>query len=137
MTCSVNLRDTNFKESNVQCQFEFIQTELIDDIKHYHYLLHVSYDRMQFEKEIVFFENEIESLDINHFTNNSPDFYFYEPDFWFTIFRQDEDELIVYLNFDSGLIHSNMATESGQSVRMNTTVEAFNTFLHDLKTNMK
>ncbi|MCY1026859.1 hypothetical protein OWI79_14375 [Mammaliicoccus sciuri] len=93
----------------------------------------INYENTSIEKEILLFEDDIQNLKLSNFTNNSPDYFFNEPDFWFTIIQLNKKELGIYINFDSGLNHMNMATESGFSVRMNVTKKSFNIFINKLK----
>lgn len=130
---SAILKDIDFKENNILFSSEHLETKTIDDIKHIFLKVKVTYESSVIEKDLVLFEDDIQNLDINNFTNNSPDYFFNEPDIWLTIIQLDKNDLILYINFDSGLIQSNMATESGLSVRMNVTKESFITFINNLK----
>ncbi len=127
------LKDMDFKENNIFFSLEHLETKTIDDIKHIFFKVKVTYESSIIEKELVLFEDDIQNLDISNFTNNSPDYFFNEPDIWLTIIQLNKNDLILYINFDSGLIQSNMATESGLSVRMNVTKESFNIFVNNIK----
>lgn len=47
----------------------------------------VTYEISSIVKEIILFEDDILDSDINNFTNDSPDYFFNDPDFWFTIIQ--------------------------------------------------
>lgn len=127
------LKDVDFKENNIVVSLKHIKSLSIDDINHTYFKLMVTYEQSCIEKEIVLFDDDIQNLDLSTFTNDFPDYFFYEPDFWLTIIQLNDNDLILYINFDSGLNHMNMATESGLSVRMNVTKESFITFTNNLK----
>ncbi|WP_323714471.1 hypothetical protein P3T97_04310 [Mammaliicoccus sciuri] len=127
------LKDIDFKENNIVLSLKHTKSLTTDDIKHTYFKLMVTYEQSCIEKEIVLLDDEIQNLNISNFTNDSPDYFFNEPDFWLTIIQLNENDLIFYINFDSGLNHMNMATESGLSVRMNVTKESFITFTNNLK----
>ncbi len=127
------LKDIDFKENNILFSLEHLETKTIDDIKHIFLKVKVTYESSAIEKDLVLFEDDLQNLDISNFTNNSPDYFFNEPDIWLTIIQLNKNDLILYINFDSGLIQSNMATESGLSVRKNVTKESFNIFVNNIK----
>lgn len=127
------LKDVDFKENNIVVSLKHIKSLSIDDINHTYFKLMVTYEQSCIEKEIVLFDDDIQNSDLSTFTNDFPDYFFYEPDFWLTIIQLNDNDLILYINFDSGLNHMNMATESGLSVRMNVTKESFITFTNNLK----
>lgn len=130
---SAILKDINFKENNILISLELLKAKIIDDIKHFYFKIIITYENSCFEKEIVLFADDIQNLSIHNFTNDCPDHFFNEPDLWLTIIQLNNNDLILYINFDSGLNHMNIATESGLSVRMNVTKESFNTFANNLK----
>lgn len=127
------LKDIDFKENNILFSLEHLETKTIDDIKHIFLKVKVTYESSAIEKDLVLFEDDLQNLDISNFTNNSPDYFFNEPDFWLTVIQLNDNELILYINFDSGLIHTNMATESGFSIRMNIMKDSFDVFIKNLK----
>ncbi|MCD8777158.1 hypothetical protein MXE81_01890 [Mammaliicoccus sciuri] len=130
---SITLKDIDFKVNNILLSLEHIKSITIDDIKYNFFKMIINYENTSIEKEILLFEDDIQNLKLSNFTNNSPDYFFNEPDFWFTIIQLNKKELGIYINFDSGLNHMNMATESGFSVRMNVTKKSFNIFINKLK----
>lgn len=132
-TFPIILKDNNFKENNIQFSLEHVESITTDDIKNIYFKLFATYEDSSIEKEIVLFEEDIQNLSIDSFTNNSPDYFFIEPDFWLTLIKVDQKEFILYINFDSGLHHSQMATESGFSLRMNISKDSFNVFLNNFK----
>ena len=130
---SITLKDIDFKVNNILLSLEHIKSITIDDIKYNFFKMIINYENTSIEKEILLFEDDIQNLKLSNFTNNSPDYFFNEPDFWFTIIQLNQTDLVLYINFDSGLNHMNMATESGFSVRMNVTKKSFNIFINKLK----
>ena len=130
---SITLKDIDFKVNNILLSLEHIKSITIDDIKYNFFKMIINYENTSIEKEILLFEDDIQNLKLSNFTNKSPDYFFNEPDFWFTIIQLNQTDLVLYINFDSGLNHMNMATESGFSVRMNVTKKSFNIFINKLK----
>ncbi|MBO1209255.1 hypothetical protein [Mammaliicoccus sciuri] len=129
---SIILKDIDFKENNILLSLEHIKSITVDDIKYNFFKMMITYENTCIEKEILLFEDDIQNLKLSNFTNKSPDYFFNEPDFWFTIIQLNQTDLVLYINFDSGLNHMNMATESGFSVRI-VTKESFNIFIYKLK----
>ncbi|WP_148184267.1 hypothetical protein [Macrococcoides caseolyticum] len=43
-----------------------------------------------------------------------------------------EDGILVYINLDSGIEYSNIATDSGLSIRLNITYDSFTRFLSSI-----
>ncbi|MBF0842329.1 hypothetical protein IR128_11470 [Staphylococcus lentus] len=127
------LKDVDFKENNILLSLDHIESKTIDDIKHIYFNMIITYENSSIKREITFFEDDISDLNISSFTNDSPDYFFNEPDFWLTVIQLNNNDLILYINFDSGLIHTNMATESGFSIRMNITKDSFDIFIKNLK----
>ncbi|WP_239734141.1 hypothetical protein [Mammaliicoccus sp. H-M33] len=127
------LKDVDFKENNILLSLDHIESKTIDDIKHIYFNMIITYENSSIKREITFFEDDISDLNISSFTNDSPDYFFNEPDFWLTVIQLNNNDLIIYINFDSGLIHTNMATESGFSIRMNITKDSFDIFIKNLK----
>ncbi|WP_239738640.1 hypothetical protein [Mammaliicoccus sp. C-M14] len=130
---SITLKDIDFKVNNILLSLEHIKSITIDDIRYIFFKMVITYENTSIEKEILLFEDDVQNLKISNFTNNSPDYFFNEPDFWFTIIQLNQTDLVLYINFDSGLNHMNMVTESGFSVRINVTKESFNIFINKLK----
>ncbi|MGJ5712802.1 hypothetical protein ACSBRB_06295 [Staphylococcus auricularis] len=127
------LKDVSFKENNILLSLVHIESKTIDDIKHIYFNMIITYGNSSIKREIMLFEDDILNLSISNFTNDSPDYFFIEPDFWLTVIQLNNNDLILYINFDSGLIHTNIATESGFSIRMNITKDSFDTFIKNLK----
>lgn len=127
------LKDVSFKENNILLSLVHIESKTIDDIKHIYFNMIITYGNSSIKREIMLFEDDILNLSISNFTNDSPDYFFIEPDFWLTVSQLNNNDLILYINFDSGLIHTNIATESGFSIRMNITKDSFDTFIKNLK----
>ncbi|MFG6183986.1 hypothetical protein ACF7HK_13995, partial [Staphylococcus aureus] len=55
-----------------------------------------------------------------------------EPYLHFTIIDFNQELLCIYIYFDSGLRHSNMATESCISLRINVAKSGFTKFINEL-----
>lgn len=127
------LKDVDFKENNILLSLDHIESKTIDDIKHIYFNMIITYENSSIKREVILFEDDISDLNISNFTNDSPDYFFNEPDFWLTVIQLNNNDLILYINFDSGLIHTNMATESGFSIRMNITKDSFDIFIKNLK----
>ncbi|WP_278926475.1 hypothetical protein [Staphylococcus auricularis] len=127
------LKDVSFKENNILLSLDHTESKTIDDIKHIYFNMIITYENSSIKREIMLFEDDILNLNISNFTSDSPDYFFIEPDFWLTVIQLNNNDWILYINFDSGLIHTNIATDSGFSIHMNITKGSFDTFIKNLK----
>ncbi|BCU51728.1 hypothetical protein ACUW9N_000954 [Staphylococcus auricularis] len=127
------LKDVSFKENNILLSLDHTESKTIDDMKHIYFNMIITYENSSIKREIMLFEDDILNLNISNFTNDSPDYFFIEPDFWLTVIQLNNNDLILYINFDSGLIHTNIATDSGFSIRMNITKDSFDLFIKNIK----
>ncbi|TXO21695.1 hypothetical protein FVP26_03355, partial [Staphylococcus aureus] len=78
------------------------------------------------------FDSDMDNLKYIEYDNPVTEIYFIEPDLHFTIIDFNQELLCIYIDFDSGLRHSNMVTESGVSLRINVTKSGFTKFINEL-----
>ena len=76
--------------------------------------------------------SKIKKLNLNLHFLIVTEIYFIEPDLHFTIIDFNQELLCIYIDFDSGLRHSNMAKESGISLRINVAKSDFTKFINEL-----
>ncbi|MEX6053235.1 hypothetical protein [Mammaliicoccus sciuri] len=93
---SIILKDIDFKENNILLSLEHIKSITVDDIKYNFFKMMITYENTCIEKEILLFEDDIQNLKLSNFTNKSPDYFFNEPDFWFTIIQLNQTDLVLY-----------------------------------------
>ncbi|HHV6090515.1 TPA: hypothetical protein ACUL0C_002497 [Staphylococcus aureus] len=82
--------------------------------------------------EFALFDSDMDNLKHMDYDNPVTEIYFIEPDLHFTIIDFNQELLCIYIDFDSGLRHSNMATESGISLRINVAKSDFTKFINEL-----
>ncbi|PNZ02109.1 hypothetical protein [Staphylococcus muscae] len=78
--------------------------------------------------DFVMFSSDMKNLKCFELTPPVSEVYFIEPDINMTIIDFGLDVLSVYANLDSGLRHSNMSTESGLAIKLNTTKDELYSF---------
>lgn len=118
------LKDKDYAENNVAVKLT--KKEERDVCTIYDVTLH--YDKHVVSKEIALFEEDVQLIHTYKLKDNVDFLYFTEPDLSFTIIDLDDD-ILVYVNFDSGIEYSTIATDSGLSIRLNLSYDAFVNFL--------
>ncbi|MCO4097495.1 hypothetical protein [Macrococcoides canis] len=121
------LKDRDYKENNIA--LTLVKKEERDVCTVYN--LMISYDNSNVSKEIALFEEDILLMNTYKLDSTLNFLYFTEPDLSFTIIDL-EDGILVYINLDSGIEYSNIATDSGLSIRLNLTYESFTRFLSSI-----
>lgn len=131
------LKDLNFDYSNVSIALKHKNTKIDDDLKTVIFDLTVSYEDKIIKDEFVLFSPEIDKL--NNLTDhlNQIDYYFYEPNISFTAFENISENIVFYINIDSGLNYSNSPSDSGLSIRLEVTKNSFVAFINEIKSNLK
>ncbi|MBQ5153504.1 hypothetical protein D6861_005480 [Macrococcoides caseolyticum] len=121
------LKDRDYKENNIA--LILVKKEERDVCTVYNLI--ISYDNRNVSKEIALFEEDIFLMNTYKLENTLNFLYFTEPDLSFTIIDL-EDSILVYINLDSGIEYSNIATDSGLSIRLNITYDSFTRFLSSI-----
>ncbi|MGW7932814.1 hypothetical protein ACWEWU_14430 [Staphylococcus xylosus] len=130
---SILIKDINFESSNVSFGLCYKNTYIEDDFKTVIFDVTITYEDKIIKDEFVIFSHEINKL--NNLTNelNEIDYYFYEPNVSFTVFESIAEDIVFYINLDSGLKYSNHPSDSGLSIRLEIEKIAFNKFINQIK----
>lgn len=133
MNNSILIKDINFESSNVSFGLYYKNTYIEDDLKTVIFDFKITYEDKIIKDEFVIFSHEINKL--NNLTNelNEIDYYFYEPNVSFTVFESIAEDIVFYINLDSGLKYSNNPSDSGLSIRLEVEKIVFNRFINQIK----
>lgn len=129
---NIILKDAYYGDSNTALNFKFKNINSDDEDRIFYFDVSATYEDQKIYSELAIFESEIEDLRNFEYEYPITEIYFIEPDLHLTIIDFDLEELCIYVDFDSGLRHSNMGTESGLSLKLKVTKEDFNQFLKKL-----
>lgn len=124
------LKDRDFDENNISINFK---PNCENQKEQINFDVICSYESNKIQTCITLFEDDFQNLDDFKIDSIPYEIDFLEPDLSFTIIDNEEGDIIVYINFDSGLRHSNIATESGISLKLNSTEKEFTSFIQSLK----
>ncbi|NFW23729.1 hypothetical protein G0W81_05350 [Staphylococcus aureus] len=130
----VILRDASYVHSKTSITFILKDVVIEEDNKIYYFDTSATFEDQEIKFEFALFDSDMDNLKHMEYDNPVTEIYFIEPDLHFTIIDFNQELLCIYIDFDSdsGLRHSNMATESGISLRINVTKSDFNIFINEL-----
>lgn len=131
-TTKVILKDASYLHSKTSITFILKDVVIEEDNKIYYFDTSATFEDQEVKFEFALFDNDMENLKHIEYYNPVTKIYFIEPDLHFTIIDFNQELLCIYIDFDSGLRHSNMATESGISFRINVTKSGFTKFINEL-----
>ncbi|HHA0434557.1 TPA: hypothetical protein ACOE1S_002386 [Staphylococcus aureus] len=117
----VILRDASYLHSKTSITFILKDVVIEEDNKIYYFDTSATFEDQEVKFEFALFDSDMDNLKHMDYDNPVTEIYFIEPDLHFTI-----------IDFDSGLRHSNMATESGISLRINIAKSDFTKFINEL-----
>ncbi|TXO03089.1 hypothetical protein [Staphylococcus aureus] len=128
----VILRDASYVHSKTSITFILKDVVIEEDNKIYYIDTSATFEDQEVKFEFALFDSDMDNLKHMEYDNPVTEIYFIEPDLHFTIIGFNQELLCIYIDFDSGLRHSNMATESDISLRINVTKSDFNKFINEL-----
>lgn len=117
----VILKDASYLHSKTSITFILKDVVIEEDNEIYYFDTSATFEDQEVEFEFALFDSDIDNLKHIEYDNPVTEIYFIEPDLHFTI-----------IDFNSGLRHSNMATESGISLRINVAKSGFTKFINEL-----
>lgn len=117
----VILRDASYVHSKTSITFILKDVVIEEDNKIFYFDTSATFEDQEIKFEFALFDSDMDNLKHMEYDNPVTEIYFIEPDLHFMI-----------IDFDSGLRHSNMATESGISLRINVTKSDFTKFINEL-----
>lgn len=128
MVNTIVLKDKDFKENNISFTLNKYKKTDVCTL----YKAKLTYENIVTNKEFAFFKEDIDLLEDFQLLEKVEFIYFIEPDLSFTVIDLEDNDILLYINLDSGITFSNIATDSGLSIRMNTTIQEFNHFINAL-----
>lgn len=130
----VILKDASYLHSKTSITFILKDVVIEEDNEIYYFDTSATFEDQEVEFEFALFDSDIDNLKHIEYDNPVTEIYFIEPDLHFTIIDFNQELLCIYIDFDSdsGLRHSNMATESGISLRINVAKSGFTKFINEL-----
>ncbi len=126
------LADASYVHSNTSITFILKNVVIEEGNKIFYFDTSATFEDQDIKFELALFDSDMDNLKNLEYDNPVTEIYFIEPDLHFTIIDFSQELLCIYIDFDSGLRHSNMATESGISLRINVTKTDFTKFLNEL-----
>ncbi len=128
MADTIVIQDKDFKENNISFSLKKYKKTDVCTL----YKAKLTYDNNEINEEFSFFKEDIDLLESFQLLETVEFIYFIEPDLSFTLIDLDDNDILLYINLDSGITFSNIATDSGLSIRINTTVQEFKHFINAL-----
>ena len=128
----IKLMDKCYNETNIAVIFELVRISNDDDMSIFDFKVISTFEHTTLETQLTLFEDDLECLQELPGALNVTEITFLEPDLSFTIIDDAYDDVTVYVNFDSGLRHSNIVTDSGLALRLNVTRETLQTFFDEI-----
>ncbi|MCS5349597.1 hypothetical protein NYT34_09770 [Staphylococcus aureus] len=128
----VILADASYLYSKASITFILKDVVIEEDNKIFYFDTSATFEDQEIKFELALFDSDMDNLKHLEYDNPVTEIYFIEPDLHFTIIDFSQELLCIYIDFDSGLRHSNMGTESGVSLRINVTKTDFTKFLNEL-----
>ncbi|MBE5666996.1 hypothetical protein HU002_08870 [Staphylococcus sp. SS251] len=131
-TTKVILADASYLYSKASITFILKDVVIEEDNKIFYFNTSATFEDQDIKFELALFDSDMDNLKHLEYGNPVTEINFIEPDLHFTIIDFSQELLCIYIDFDSGLRHSNMGTESGVSLRINVTKTDFTKFLNEL-----
>lgn len=113
------LKDEGFEYSKTQLKIEVIDIRNIEDFIQLQLRFTFDFSFETFSHEVTWSNHDIEAV-VSQLENLhlSGDITAIEPDISFSYQKREENLYTFYIHFDNGMIHSNMGTDSGISLRL-------------------
>ncbi|MBF1917007.1 hypothetical protein [Staphylococcus aureus] len=126
----VILRDASYLHSKTSITFILKDVVIEEDNKIFYFDTSATFEDQEIKFEFALFDSDMDNLKHMEYDNPVTEIYFIEPELHFTIIDFNQELLCIYI--DSGLRHSNVATDSGISLRINVTKTDFTKFINEL-----
>ncbi|UMT75053.1 hypothetical protein ML435_09345 [Staphylococcus roterodami] len=131
-TTKVILADASYLYSKASITFILKDVVIEEDNKIFYFDTSATFEDQDIKFELALFDSDMDNLKHLEYDNPVTEINFIEPDLHFTIIDFSQELLCIHIDFDSGLRHSNMGTESGFSLRINVIKTDFTKFLNEL-----
>ncbi|HDJ3184490.1 TPA: hypothetical protein PP875_001420 [Staphylococcus aureus] len=128
----VILRDASYLHSKTSITFILKDVVIEEDNKIFYFDTSATFEDQEIKFEFALIDSDMDNLKHMEYDNPVTEIHFIEPDLHFTIIDFNQELLCIYIDFDSGLRHSNRATDSGISLRINVTKTDFTKFINEL-----
>lgn len=128
----VILTDSSYLHSKASITFILKDVVIEEESKIFYFDTNATFENQEIKFELALFDSDMDNLKHLEYDNPVTEICFIEPDLHFTIIDFNQELLCIYIDFDSGLRHSNMATDSGISLRINVTKTDFTKFINEL-----
>jgi hypothetical protein len=123
----MKLRDEAFDDSHVEVQVDLLSVHNDEGMKLSNVRFTVTAAQDKWVQEMTLFNDDV----VADMTSIG-DYFFTDPDVWLTIVAIDEEQVVLYVNFDAGESLNKIVTESGRAVRLSTTRAHFEQFKSEL-----
>lgn len=125
----MKLRDEAFADSHVEVQVDLLSVYNDEGMKLSNVRFTVTAAQDKWVQETTLFDDD---ADVLAEMTSIGDYFFTEPDVWLTMVDIDEEQVVLYVNFDAGESFNKIVTESGRAVRLSTTRTHFEQFKSEL-----
>lgn len=131
-TYEITLRDQAFKYNRVAVTFNLESVVEDESDKIFNFKVKSTFDNQSVSTDLALFESDMQQLQQFEFKTGMTDITFLEPDLYLTVIQLENDEMVLYVHYDSGMLYANMGTDAGVAVKLNVTQRAFQSFISEL-----
>ncbi|WP_086428771.1 hypothetical protein [Staphylococcus cornubiensis] len=131
-TYEITLRDQAFKYNRVAVTFNLESVVEGESDKIFNFKVKSTFDNQSVSTDLALFESDMQQLQQFEFKTGMTDITFLEPDLYLTVIQLEDDEMVLYVHYDSGMLYANMGTDAGVAVKLNVTQRAFQSFISEL-----
>lgn len=131
-TYEITLRDQAFKYNRVAVTFNLESVVEDESDKIFNFKVKSTFDNQSVSTDLALFESDMQQLQQFEFKTGMTDITFLEPDLYLTVIQLEDDEMVLYVHYDSGMLYANMGTDAGVAVKLNVTQRAFQSFISEL-----
>ncbi|HHU6751531.1 TPA: hypothetical protein ACUI23_002261 [Staphylococcus pseudintermedius] len=131
-TYEMTLKDNAYQYNNVAVTFNLGSVTDEKDDKIFNFKVTSTFDNQSVSTDLTLFESDMQQLQQFELKMGMTDINFLEPDLYLTVIQLEDDEMVLYVHYDSGILYSNMGTDAGIAVKLNVTQHAFQSFVNEL-----
>ncbi|REH86944.1 hypothetical protein DOS58_00725 [Staphylococcus felis] len=128
----ITLKDNAYAYSQSSLSFVLRNSLVEEGERIYYFDVFITVENIKYKLKIALFDSDFDNLKGFKYGTPISECYFIEPDFHLTVLHFGDEDLVVYVNVDSGLRYANVATESGIAIKLNVTKDKFDHFINQL-----
>ncbi len=128
----ITLKDNAYAYSQSSLSFVLRNSLVEEGERIYYFDVFITVENIKYKLKIALFDSDFDNLKGFKYDTPISECYFIEPDFHLTVLHFGNEDLVVYVNIDSGLRYANVVTESGIAIKLNVTKDKFDYFINQL-----